>query len=99
MSWLEIFRAEAEKRNAETREAVKKARAESYAAREKVRKAKYQREHRELCNRLKREWFKRRNISQKEYLKAWRAAHPGKNAEYARRHRAKMRGLRKANAI
>ena len=40
MSWLEIFRAEAEKRNAETRKAVKKARAEAYAAREKVRKAK-----------------------------------------------------------
>ena len=99
MSWLEIFMAEAEKRNAETRKAVKKARAEAYAAREKVRKAKYQREHREICNRLTREWFQRHNISQKEYLKAWRAAHPGKNAEYQRRHRAKMRELRKANAI
>ena len=99
MSWLEIFRAEAEKRNAETRKVVKKARAEAYAAREKVRKAKYQREHRELYNRIKREWFKRRNISQKEYMRAWRAAHPGKNAEYLRRHREKMRELRKANAI
>ena len=39
MRWLEIFRAESEKRNAETRNAVKKARAEAYAAREKVRKA------------------------------------------------------------
>ena len=54
MSWLDIFRAEAEKRNAETRKAVKKARAEAYAAREK-------------------------------------------NAEYQRRHRAKMRELRKAH--
>lgn len=40
MSWLEIFMAEAEKRNAETREAVKKARAEAYAAREKCEKRK-----------------------------------------------------------
>ena len=54
MSWLDIFRAEAEKRNAETRKAVKKARAEAYAA-------------------------------------------PKKNAEYQRRHRAKMRELRKAH--
>ena len=56
MSWLDILRADAEKRNAETRKAVKKARAEAYAA-------------------------------------------PKKNAEYQRRHRAKMRELRKANAI
>lgn len=48
MSWPEIFMADADERNAETRKAVKKARAEAYAAREKVRKAKYQREHREL---------------------------------------------------
>lgn len=54
MSWIDIFRAEAEKRNAETRKAVKKARAEAYAA-------------------------------------------PEKNAEYQRRHRAKMRELRKAH--
>ena len=99
MRWLEIFRAEAEKRNAETRNAVKKARAEAYAAREKVRKAKYQREHREICNRISREWFKRHNVSQKEYQRAWRAAHPEKNAEYQRRYREKMRELRKANVI
>lgn len=97
MSWLDIFRAEAEKRNAETRKAVKKARAEAYASREKVRKAKYQREHRELCNRITREWFQRHNISQKEYQRAWRAAHPEKNAEYQRRYRAKMRDLHKAH--
>ena len=54
MSWLDILRADAEKRNAETRKAVKKARAEAYAA-------------------------------------------PKKNAEYQRRHRAKMRELRKAH--
>ena len=97
MSWQEIFMAEAEKRNAETRKAVKKARAEAYAAREKVRKAKDQREHRELCNRISRNWFQRHNISQKEYQRAWRAAHPEKNAEYQRRHRAKMREIRKAH--
>ena len=56
MSWPEIFMADADERNAETRKAVKKARAEAYAA-------------------------------------------PKKNAEYQRRHRAKMRELRKANAI
>ena len=99
MSWIDIFRAEAEKRNTETRKIVKKARAEAYAAKEKVRKAKYQREHREHCNRLHREWFQRHKISQKEYMKAWRAAHPEKNAEYQRRHREKMRELRKAKVI
>lgn len=97
MSWPEIFMADADELNAETRKAVKKARAEAYAAREKVRNAKYQREHREICNRISREWFKRHNISQKEYQRAWRAAHPEKNAEYQRRHRAKMRELRKAH--
>ena len=44
MSLLDIFRAEAEKRNAETRKAVKKARAEAYAA--PKNNAEYQRRYR-----------------------------------------------------
>lgn len=98
MSWLEIYRVEAERRNAETRRTVRAARAEAYAAREKIRKAKYQREHRELCKECSRRfrsknpgYFKAWREAHPGYAKAWYAAHPGKNAEYQRRARAKRR--------
>ena len=51
MSWPEIFMADADERNAETRKAAKKARAEAYAAPKK--NAEYQRRYRAKMSELR----------------------------------------------
>lgn len=85
--------AEAEKMAAE-KEAEK-------TVRRKIRAANWKDANRERILAYQREYRKthpqkRRDAAGRLYKQAWNAMHPGKNAEYQRRHRAKMRELRKA---
>lgn len=115
MSWLDIFRVEAEKRNAEAAAIASAAieaerarlaeeaeeREAQRTARRKIRVANWRDANRERINAYQREYRKThpqksRDASGRLYKQQWNAMHPGKNAEYKRRHRAKMRELRKA---
>lgn len=115
MSWLDIFRREADKRNAESA-AIASAAIEAERARlaaeaeereaqrtvrRKIRMANWRDANRERINAYQREYRKThpqksRDASGRLYKQQWNARHPGKNAEYQRRHRAKMRELQKA---
>lgn len=136
MSWLDMFRVEAEKRNAETavvirdalaaeevrkaEEAARKAeeqkriedeaRKAEVAARQdvedqrrikaKLRKSAWSDRNRKRLNDYQNNY--RKNHPQKptsaEYRRKWAAANPGKNAEYQRRYRARIRAMKAANA-
>ena len=95
MSWLDMFQADAEKRNAESRrmaKAIKRKRWRANAspeakAHKKAYAARWRAGHKEQIRENNRKWREKRDVA--AYQRAWRAAHPGKNTEYCRRHRQK----------
>lgn len=92
MSWLEMFKADAEKRNAESRAMQKEIRREKRLKRTNARCRKWRDAHPENAKEsFRKSTRKYRNKLGRDVVNArqrkWRAAHPGKQAEYARRWR------------